>query len=121
MKFPESTIDSVHPYTGAYALARLLSDGALERNQRARCCESAGRELSLILNVGSELFTKESLRRYYLIGVTQSLHNQIAQAGPYRITNQQSSRQHCDCSGHAKDYCQIGAPVVGKTLLDKLS
>jgi hypothetical protein len=115
MKLPESFIDSINAYARPNAFALFVRDGPLNRNQRASSGKSSGAELLIILNVGRKLIAEKAPGSNHIVGVTQSLHNQIAQARPYGIADKQGAGQHRNRRGDAQHYGEVGAPVIAKT------
>jgi hypothetical protein len=52
-----------------------------------------------------------------MIGMSQSLYKQVAQAGADGIAHEQSACEYSDCSGHTEDDGQIRAPVITEIAL----
>ena len=98
-----------------------MSHGSFYRNQRTGSREAGAGKTRVTLNLAGEPVAEETRRRNDQIGLPESLHDKIAQAGAHGITDEQRAREHGNGRCHTKHYGQVGAPIVAKAVSDELN
>ena len=118
MKAPEPIVHTVDAHLPGLAAGLLHADDGVGDDERNDAGERR-RGLGLFLQVGCQLFPKETRRGDDVVGLTQTSNNKIAETAAHGIADQQCAGENGDRGRHAEHHSKMRAPVIREAAEDQ--